>query len=1063
MAYQGDMISRELPEGMRHQHALGTVWYYKVSATCHPKPKHVAVEMGREKGHKLFIERRVANRRGDKDYRQFGSYADVETLLRCIGRGNFQLFEILPPDQPVKLYLDFDQSPDMPGVIDDCTRMLKEAHMQYFGVDLEDDQIFVSCSSGQAEEGKWAGKSKVSYHLAVNNGMAFQNVQACKKFMQATFPCGFLDVEVPAGTDPPVDLSPYSSYQSFRMIYQSKTSDSDRILAPCRGGWEEHLISHFAHPPTLYNIERLEEAVKEDHRKPRQGTPMRLPPVHVNRPPQNSGHVDPAAVNPHSVPDLLRYLPNHIDQPWELFFTVACICVNEGTGLEVFDQWCQQSPKYHPNEAWATYHGLEPRLVSSPGQPARNIATLRRLVEQCNPGIFDEALSGWVHQCIFPTIDFAELGIKRRSYASRFVKPFCQPWECYPHFLLRSHMGTGKTTQAVAAIRAMQPSSVLIITPRQTLATSSMGAYRQALPQLVHYQKSPHIEEERFLVCQLESLWRLSRAYDIVILDESESILAQFSSETVTRFQGVTSSFKRIIKASQKTLWMDAFLNDRTIQTCLALVQDASKLRFTENTYQPTCRTAQFMGRGANAKAAIKGTLKDLVNQGEKLVFVSASRQLLEEVEDLLPQPRLCITSKTPDSTKAKLSDANKLLSQYDHIGYTGSITVGVNYDVHNHFSSLVMYFSAASATVRDMMQSSMRVRHLCKDRMFYATYPKYHGSVHFDVFNREKLADIIDGRVEYHRNIKAADDPLWMQRQDLEPWLMALWVFNQQERNVSAFHFERLLEAYLRLCGYTCKHAQMDELLDAAGCVQAIDDVAYGEVPSVEHAEFQECLSRVQRGCASQLDKLIVSRYILDNHLLAPDATLGPEALHDLFKFYLKHNSEIVSKIRNLRHEHQEQRNDSNVFQDNREARAKHMREICNALNVPHTQDVEAVIDHVAMQRTCQDILEKKEALRVAFGLRYRESNKTGGGNMTVKRGLEILNAMLVSWGFTQVQKHGKRRRGSHLGQRMDQTPYKLGVLGAPDSIEHKKNKMCLQYLDLPLCQHDHTTGASS
>ena len=229
-------LPRELPEGMRRQHALGTVWYYKVSANCHPKPKHFAVEMGREKGHQLFIERRVANPRGDKDYRQFGSYAEVETLSRCIEQGNFQLFEILPPEQPVKLYLDFDQSPDTPGVIDDCTRMLKEAHLRYFGVALEDEQIFVSCSSGRAEEGKWAGKSKVSYHLAVNNGMAFQSVQACKKFMQATFPCGFLDVEVPAGTDPPVDLAPYSSYQSFRMIYQSKTSDLGPGLGSIQGG-----------------------------------------------------------------------------------------------------------------------------------------------------------------------------------------------------------------------------------------------------------------------------------------------------------------------------------------------------------------------------------------------------------------------------------------------------------------------------------------------------------------------------------------------------------------------------------------------------------------------------------------------------------------------------------------------------------------------------------------------------------------------------------------------------------------------------------------------------------
>ena len=100
----------------------------------------------------------------------------------------------------------------------------------------------------------------------------------------------------------------------------------------------------------------------------------------------------------------------------------------------------------------------------------------------------------------------------------------------------------------------------------------------------MHDQKRPHIEKVRFLECQLESLWRLTRAYDIVILDDSESILAQFSSETVMRFQAVMSSFKRIIQTSQKTLCMDAFLNDRTIQTCLELVQEPDKLRFTENT-----------------------------------------------------------------------------------------------------------------------------------------------------------------------------------------------------------------------------------------------------------------------------------------------------------------------------------------------------------------------------------------------------------------------------------------------------------------------------------------------
>ena len=1053
MTCQGDRISaRELPEGMRRQHALGTMWYYKVSATCHPKPKHFAVDDGQgRKATRLFIERRVANPRGDKDYRQFGSYPDVETLSRCIGRGNFQLFEILPPEQPVKLYLDFDQSPDTPGVIDDCTRMLKEAHLRYFGVDLEDEQIFVSCSSGQAEEGKWAGKTKVSYHLAVNNGMAFQSVQACKKFMQATFPCGYLDVEVPAGTDPPVDLAPYSSYQSFRMIYQSKTSTSDRILAPSRGGWEEHLISHFANPPLLYNMDRLEGEVKKELKNPDRRTHTRLPLVHINRPHQDARGADPAAVDPHSVADLLRYLPNHIDQPWELFYTVACICCNERVPFADFDRWCQQSPKYNPNETWAIYHGLEPRLVSSPGQPACNIAKLRRLVEQCHPGIFDEALARWVHQCIFPTLDFGGLGIKQRSYASRFVKPFSQPWQCYPHFLLRAHMGTGKTRQAVAAIQAMQPSSVLIITPRQTLATSSIGAYRAALPQLVHYQRSPHIEEERFLVCQLESLWRLDGAYDIVILDESESILAQFSSDTVKKFHAVTSSFKRIIQASKRTLWMDAFLGDRTVQTCLTLVGDPSKMRFTENTYQHINRVARCVGRGSKAKPAVQTALKNLVDQGDNVVFVSGSRQFLEESECLLPEPRLCITSQTSDSTKAKLADANALFSQYDHVLYTGSLTVGVNFDLRDHFSSLVMYFSATCGTVRDMMQSSMRVRHLNKERMFYATYPKYHSNVHFDVFNREKLAEIINGRIEYHRSVTVHDDPLWAQRQNLEPWLKDLWVFNQQECNLSAFQLERLLKAYLSVCGYTCKHQEEDEeeLLDMIGGIQRNDDVAYDAVPSVDLQEFQECLGRVQQGSASATDKLIVSKYVLDNHMLAPGVEPGPKAMHDLFKAVLENHSDIVKRMHNLRHERREPRDDSNVFQDNREAKAQYVRDICSALHVPHSQAVEVVIDPVAVQRACQDVLEKKGNLRAAFGLRYRESSPATRGNMMTKRGLEIVNAIWSSWGFTQIAKHRKRKLVSRFGERTDQTPYALIVLGGPGT-EQAKNQLCLQYLDI-------------
>ena len=217
-------------------------------------------------------------------------------------------------------------------------------------------------------------------------------------------------------------------------------------------------------------------------------------------------------------------------------------------------------------------------------------------------------------------------------------------------------------------------------------------------------------------------------------------------------------------------------------------------------------------------------------------------------------------------------------------------------------------------------------------------------------------------------------------------------------------------------------------------------------------YAEFQETMRRLQRGAASEMDKLVVSKYYLDNHMLAPDARPGPDNKHDLFRAFLKHQSEIINKMHNLQQEHQQPHtnSNSNVFQDNRVAKAQHMREICRALNVPHSQHVEAVIDHVTMQHTCQEILEKKEALRIAFGLRYQESRQGPQNDMGVKRGLEILNAMLASWGHTQIQKDRKRKLVSHQGRRMDHTPYKIVVLGRPQSEEHRKNRLCLENLDV-------------
>ena len=151
-----------------------------------------------------------------------------------------------------------------------------------------------------------------------------------------------------------------------------------------------------------------------------------------------------------------------------------------------------------------------------------------------------------------------------------------------------------------------------------------------------------------------------------------------------------------------------------------------------------------------------------------------------------------------------------------------------------------------------------------------------------------------------------------------------------------------------------------------------------------------------MQRGSATQEDKLVTSKYYLDNYMLRPGVQHTPAVMHELFQAILKHPGDIMRKMHNARSEHGTFHGESNVFQDNRQARAQHMREICAMLGVGCSHQVEAVIDNVVMEKTCLQILEKKEALRVAFGLRYQESEQRTAGNVITKRGLEILNARL-------------------------------------------------------------------
>ena len=186
-----------------------------------------------------------------------------------------------------------------------------------------------------------------------------------------------------------------------------------------------------------------------------------------------------------------------------------------------------------------------------------------------------------------------------------------------------------------------------------------------------------------FIVCQLESLHTLSadsedhRHFDLVILDESESILYQFSAGTVKHFDLISVMFERYIRTACHCLWADAFLSDRTVDACIGIDPTVSRTLLW-NTFVPLGRTAYQVGRGADAKKAIVAAA--LERPDERGVFVCASKGLAKDLASRLDSdatPTLTIHADTGDAVKRRLEDVNSLLIDYYHFVYTSALTVG--------------------------------------------------------------------------------------------------------------------------------------------------------------------------------------------------------------------------------------------------------------------------------------------------------------------------------------------------------------------------------------------------
>jgi len=293
-------------------------------------------------------------------------------------------------------------------------------------------------------------------------------------------------------------------------------------------------------------------------------------------------------------------------------------------------------------------------------------------------------------------------------------------------FNLKSPYDTGKTQMLKRIIEKFLPKRILWVSYRKSLTNDIKGNFEEL--GFESYMDGKYHADR--LIVQVESLMKLNKAqeyldqdtvtvpsYDLVIIDEVESILCQFNSNST--FKGLTSEIfeylEEIIHNSKKLITLDGDMTNRTYH----YINSFGKSLNIVNTIKFNPKDFNLL----DDNEAFHSEIFKALDNEKKIVIVSMSKKEAESLTIKLTSnyPKLKIllyTSITGDKEKNELVNVNDIWVQADILIYSPTIEAGVNFDLE-HFDQVFGILSNKSTSQRAFMQMLNRVRKLTENKVF--------------------------------------------------------------------------------------------------------------------------------------------------------------------------------------------------------------------------------------------------------------------------------------------------------------------------------------------------------
>lgn len=314
-----------------------------------------------------------------------------------------------------------------------------------------------------------------------------------------------------------------------------------------------------------------------------------------------------------------------------------------------------------------------------------------------------------------------------------YSEPAMRPYPAVPTLAVKGQMGVGKSRALRAYIDreypqpcgSARPPVLRFLTFRQTF---SKAAQRQLFPDFSLYSEHPgdldHLEYPRLLI-QVESLHRMPmpdapEPIALLVLDEVESIIAQFNSGLHRNFAASFAMFEWLVATAERVVVLDANLGEPALALLRRLRGDRPA-QFHWNRYAAAAGdTHHFTGD----QGVWLDHLHARLQAGEKAVIATNSLAEAEALEADLgtryPEKKVGLySSKTPQGLKdAHFGALDASWGALDVLIYTPTVSAGVSYE-QEHFDVFFGHFTDASCPVETCRQMLGRVRAL-RTREYY-------------------------------------------------------------------------------------------------------------------------------------------------------------------------------------------------------------------------------------------------------------------------------------------------------------------------------------------------------